>query len=290
MFAVTGASGQLGRLVLDALIETIDASQIVALVRDPARMSDYADAGVIVRRFDYGDPALLAPALDGVDRLLLVSGNELGRRVAQHRSVIDAAKVAGVGFVAYTSILHADTSPIGLAGEHRETEALIEASGLRHAFLRNGWYNENYTAGARLAVEHGAVLGSSGAGRISAAARADYAAAAAKILIDEATGVFELAGDEAFTLFDFAAFLADASGKSVAYRDMPEADYRAALEQAGLPAPLAAMLADCSAQASTDTLFDDGGMLGRLIGRPTVSMKESVADAIGNRRGPSFNG
>ncbi|MDH7638810.1 NAD(P)H-binding protein [Sphingomonas oryzagri] len=281
MFAVTGASGQLGRLVLDALIERIDARQIVALVRDPAKMVDYADRGVVVRRFDYADPASLVPALDGVDRLLLISGNELGQRVPQHRGVIEAAKAAGIGFLAYTSILHADTSPIGLAGEHRETEALIAASGLSHALLRNGWYNENYTAGAVPAVEHGAVLGSSGTGRISAAARADYAAAAAAILIAGSAGVFELAGDDAFTLSDFAGFLADASGKPVVYRDMLEADYRAALEQVGLPAPLAAMLADSSAQASTDTLFDDGGVLGRLIGRPTLPMKVSVAAALG---------
>ncbi len=281
MFGVTGASGQLGRLVLDTLLEAIDARQIVALVRDPAKMSDYANRGVVVRRFDYGDPASLASALDGVDRLLLISGNELGQRVAQHRAVIEAAKAAGIGFLAYTSILHADTSPIGLAGEHRETEALLAASGLSHALLRNGWYNENYTAGAVPAVEHGAVLGSSGTGRISAAARADYAAAAAKVLIEGAAGIFELAGDDAFTLSDFAGFLADVSGRAVAYLDMPEADYRAALEQVGLPAPLAAMLADSSAQASTDTLFDDGGALGRLIGRPTVPMKVSVAAALG---------
>jgi NAD(P)H dehydrogenase (quinone) len=283
MFAVTGASGQLGRLVLEALIEKVDAKRIVALARDPTKMADLTEVGVIVRRFDYNDSASLASALEGVDRLLLVSGNELGRREAQHRGVMNAAKAAGVGFLAYTSILHADTSPIGLAEEHRASEALIKSSGLRHAFLRNGWYNENYTTGAIPAVEHGAVLGSSGQGRISAAARADYAAAAATILTggDEAHGVFELAGDEAFTLSDFASLLADASGKHVEYRDMPESGYRAALEGIGLPPPLAAMLADSSAQASTDALFDDSRTLSRLIGRPTVPMRESVAQALG---------
>lgn len=283
MFAVTGASGQLGRLVLEALIEKIDAKRIVALARDPAKLADMTEVGVVVRRFDYNDTISLASALGGVDRLLVISGNELGRREAQHRDVIDAAKAAGVGFVAYTSILHADTSPIGLAEEHRASEALIKASGLRHAFLRNGWYNENYTAGAIPAVEHGAVLGSSGEGRISAAARADYAAAAAAILTggDEARGVFELAGDAAFTLSDFASLLADASGKLVEYRDMPESGYRAALEGIGLPPPLAAMLADSSAQASTDALFDDDRSLSSLIGRPTVPMRESVAQALG---------
>lgn len=283
MFAVTGASGQLGRLVLEILLEKVDAKRIVALARDPAKLADLTEAGVIVRRFDYNDPASLASSLEGVDRLLLISGNELGRREAQHRGVIDAAKAAGVGFVAYTSILHADTSPIALAEEHRASEALIKASGLRHAFLRNGWYNENYTADAIPAVEHGAVLGSSGRGRISAAARADYAAAAAAILTggNEAQGVFELAGDEAFTLSDFASLLADVSGKPVEYRDMPESEYRAALEGIGLPPPLAAMLADSGAQASTDALFEDSRTLSRLTGRSTVPMRESVAQALG---------
>lgn len=282
MFAVTGASGQLGRLVLDALLEKIDGKQIVALVRDPDTLSDLPSVGVVVRRFDYNDPASLAPGLKDVDRLLLISGNELGQRETQHRAVINAAKAAGVGFVAYTSILHADTSPIGLADEHRASEALIKASGLRYAFLRNGWYNENYIAGAVPAIEHGAVLGSSGSGRISAAARADYAAAAATVLIggDEAEGVFELAGDQAFTLSDFAHWLAEASGKNVAYHDMPEAEYRGALEGAGLPPPLVAMLADSSAQAATDALFDDSRTLSQLIGRPTLPMTESVAAAI----------
>lgn len=282
MFAVTGASGQLGRLVLDALIERVDPKDIVALVRDPEKLSDVAATGVSVRRFEYDDPASMAPALNGVDRLLLISGNALGKREAQHRAVVEAAKASGVGFVAYTSILKADSSPIGLAGEHRASEALIRASGLRYALLRNGWYNENYTAGAGPAVAHGAVLGSSGAGRVSAAARIDYAAAAATILTggDEFEGVFELAGDEAFTLSDFAGLLAEASGKPVAYHDMPEAEYRAALEGVGLPPEIAAMLADSSAQAATDALFDDRHTLSRLIGRPTVRMKESIALAL----------
>lgn len=280
MFAVTGASGQLGRLVLADLLETVEPSQIVALVRDPAKLADLADRGVVVRRFDYNEAASLAPALAGVDRLLLISGNELGQREAQHRAVFDAARASGVGFIAYTSILHADTSPIGLAVEHRATEALIQASGLAHAILRNGWYNENYTIGAGAAVEHGAVLGSSGDGRVSAAARADYAAAAASVLRDRREGVFELAGDEAFTLADFAAMLAAESGKPVVYRDLPEAEYRAALETIGLPAPLAAMLADSSAQAAGDTLFDSDRALSRLIGRATVPMRDSVARAL----------
>lgn len=281
MYAVTGASGQLGRLVIDALLARVSPGEIVALARDPAKLADLADRGVAVRRFDYAAPETLAPALAGVERLLLVSSSEIGRREAQHGAVIDAAKAAGVAFIAYTSILHADGSPIDLAIEHRATEALIRASGLRHALLRNGWYTENYTQSAAPSIEHGAVVGSSGDGRISAAPRADYAEAAAVVLTGaiEADATYELAGDTAFTLADYAAALARASGQPVAYVDMSEAAYAAALEGVGLPAPFAAILAQSSAATADGALFDDGRVLSRLIGRPTVPMTETVKAA-----------
>ena len=282
MFAVTGASGQLGRLVLDALMAEVEPSRIVALVRDPAKLSDYAKAGVTVRRFDYNEEESLRPALAGVERLLLVSGNEHGKREAQHRRVIDAARDAGVRFIAYTSILHADTSPLGLADDHRATEALIKQSGLDHALLRHGWYSENYAAGAAQEIKFGAVFGSSGDGRISPATRADFAAADAKILAggEQTTGIFELAGDEAFSMTDYAAMLADVSGKSISYRNLPEPEYCAFLEKVGLPASLSEMLADSSAKAASGALFDGGKALSRLIGRPTVSMAETLARTV----------
>ncbi|GHH26871.1 hypothetical protein GCM10008023_41950 [Sphingomonas glacialis] len=188
MYAITGASGQLGRLVIASLLERIDAASIVALVRDPAKVGDLAARGVVVRAFDYNAPATLAPALDGVDRLLLISSSELGARPAQHQAVIDAAKAAGVGYIAYTSILRADTNPMILASDHRATEAAIKASGLPYAFLRNGWYTENYIMSAGPAIEHGAFLGSAGTGRISNASRANYAAAAVAVLTDGSAG------------------------------------------------------------------------------------------------------
>ncbi|MFF0952870.1 SDR family oxidoreductase [Rhizobium leguminosarum] len=282
MYAVTGASGQLGHLVIDALLKTVKPDHVVALVRDPAKLGDLAARGVVVRAFDYNAPATLVPALEGVGRLLLISSSEVGSRLAQHRAVIDAAKTAGVGYIAYTSILHADTNPMNLAIEHRATEAAIAASGLPHAILRNSWYTENYAMSAAPAVEHGAFLGSAGDGRISSASREDYADAAAAVLADGSveTRIFELAGDDAYTLTEFAAAIGDISGRPVIYKDLPEADYRGVLESVGLPAPIADMLAESDAKAVHDTLFDDSRALSTLIGRPTTPWRATLEAAL----------
>lgn len=281
MYAITGASGHLGRLALNALLETVAPAQVVALARDPAKLADLAARGVQVRRFDYEAPQALAPALAGVERLLLISSSEVGKRTPQHQAVIDAAKAAGVGFIAYTSILRADTSPMGLAVEHLATEVALKASGLAHALLRNGWYTENYVQSAPAALAHGALLGSAGEGKISGASRADYAAAAVKVLTGEATTkVYELAGDEAFTLAQFVQALSDSAGKPVVYTDLPEADYAAALKGVGLPAPVADMLAESDAKAAKGSLFDDGRVLSGLIGRPTTSFRETLAAGL----------
>lgn len=282
MIAITGASGQLGRLVVEGLLARQPASSIVALVRDPAKVAAWAARGVQVRQADYTQPAALAQALKGVDKLLLISSSEVGQRVPQHRNVIDAARQAGVKLVAYTSILRADSSPLGLASDHRETEALLRASGLPHVLLRNGWYTENYTASVQAAVQHGAVLGSAGAGRFSLASRADYAAAAVAVLTQEgqAGKVYELAGDQALTLADYAAEIARVSGKPVVYKDLPEAEYAKVLEQIGLPAPVAAMLAQSDVGVSKGGLFEDGRALSRLIGRPTTPVADSLKAAL----------
>ncbi|MFO6421137.1 SDR family oxidoreductase [Hylemonella sp. W303a] len=282
MIAVTGASGQLGRLVVEGLLATQPASSIVAIVRDPSKAAAWAARGVQVRQADYTQPAALLQALKGVDKLLLISSSEVGQRVAQHRNVIDAARQAGVKLVAYTSILRADSSPLGLAREHRETEGLLRSSGLPHVLLRNGWYTENYTASVAVAVQHATVLGSAGAGRFSLASRADYAAAAVAVLTQEgqAGRVYELAGDNAYSMADYAAEIARQSGKPVIYTDLPEAAYAKALEQVGLPAPVAAMLAESDVGASKGALFDDGRALSRLIGRPTTPVAESIKAAL----------
>lgn len=282
MYAVTGASGQLGRLVIDALLRTVAPSEVVALVRNPSKLADLAARGVVVRAFDYDAPATLVPALAGVDRLLLISSSEVGSREAQHGAVIAAARTAGVGYIAYTSILHADANPMNLAIEHRATEAAIAASGLPHAFLRNGWYTENYVMSVAPAIEHGALIGSAGDGRFSSASREDYADAAAAVLVDGSveTRIFELAGDDAYTLTDFAAAIGDIAGRPVIYKDLPQDDYRGVLEGAGLPAPIADMLAESDAKAAQGSLFDDGRSLSTLIGRPTTPWRTTLAAAM----------
>ena len=279
MIAITGSTGQLGRLVISDLLTRVPADQIVAIARDP---ESAATLGVSVREGDYDRPETLATAFEGVDRLLLISASEIGKRVPQHRAVIDAAKASGVGLIVYTSLLHADTSALGLAEEHRQTEAYLAESGVPYTVLRNGWYIENYTGSIGAAVEHGAVLGSAGDAQVTPATRADYAAAAAAVLTadDPAGEVYELAGDEAFTMAEYAAEVARQSGREVAYHNMPEADYRGALEGMGLPAPVAAMIAQSDAAASEGALYDDSHTLSRLIGRPTTPLAQAIAAAL----------
>lgn len=283
MIVVTGASGQLGRLVIEALLKKLPAGEIVAAVRNPEKVADLAARGVQVRLADYDQPASLAAAFKGADKLLLISASEVGRRVPQHRAVIDAAKAAGVSLLAYTSILHADTSPLPLAAEHKETEGLIRASGLPAVILRNGWYTENYVAGIPAALQYGVVLGSAGQGRIASAARADYAEAAAAVLTleNQAGRIYELAGDESYTLGELADEIARQSGKAVVCRDLPEGEFKAALLGAGLPDFLATLLAESDVGASKGGLFDDSRQLSALIGRPTTPLAELVKLALG---------
>lgn len=274
--AVSAATGQLGRLVLAGLEGRAD---VVALARDPAKASDL---GFPVRAADYAKVETLVSALDGVARLLLISSSEVGHRAAQHRNVIEAARAAGVGQVIYTSLLHADRSPLSLAEEHRDTEAALKASSLDHVILRNGWYTENYLGALPAALAHGALVGSAGTGRIASAARADYAAAAVAVLTGEgfAGRTLELAGDDAWTLADLAAEVSRQTGRTIPYHDLPQADYAAILEGAGLPAGLAAAIASWDVGASRDALFDDGRALSGLIGRPTTPLATSVAAAL----------
>lgn len=287
MIVVTGASGQLGRLVIEALLKKMPAGEIVAAVRSPGKVADLAARGVQVRQADYDQPASLLAAFQGADKLLLISASEVGRRVPQHRAVIDAAKVAGVGLLAYTSLLHADSSPLPLAAEHKETESLIRASGLPAVILRNGWYTENHLAGVSAALQYGVVLGSAGAGRFATAARADYAEAAASVLTQDAQAgrIYELAGDAAYTLGEFAAELARQSGQAVAYRNLPEAEFKAALLGAGLPEGLATLLAESDVGAAQGGLFDESQQLSRLIGRPTTPLAVQIGRQLGRAAG-----
>lgn len=282
MIAITGATGQLGQHVIESLLKTVPASQIVAIVRNPAKATALSQQGITVRQADYSDEAAFTTALQGIDKLLLISSSEVGQRAPQHRNVINAAKAAHVKFIAYTSLLHADTSPLGLADEHVATEQMLAESGIAYALLRNGWYTENYLASAPAALEHGVFIGAAGEGKIASATRADYAAAAARVISEDghAGKTYELAGDDGWTLSQLAAELAKQSGKKVVYQNLSEADFAAALKGVGLPAGLADMLADSDTGASKGGLFDDSHTLSKLIGRPTTSLADSVKGIV----------
>lgn len=277
--AVTGATGELGRLVIDRLKQRVPANQIVALVRDVPRASTL---GVEARAADYTQPDALEAALAGVDTLLLISSSEIGQRVAQHTNVINAAKKAGVRRVVYTSLLHADTSTLSLAPEHVDTEKALQASGLTYTILRNGWYTENYMGAVGPALGLGTLYSSAADGRIASASRADYADAAVAVLTGQGHEgkIYELAGDTAYTLAELAAEISSQSGKSIGYRSIPEAAYAAALVKAGLPEGFAAALASWDVAASQGALFDDSRQLSALIGHPTTPLAQSVKAAL----------
>lgn len=275
--AITGATGQLGRLAIAAL--KARGAQPVALVRDPARASDLRTE---TRAFDYKATATLAPALAGVKTLVLISSNDFDDRTGQHRNVIDAAVRAGVGRILYTSLLRADTSPMLLAADHKATEEAIRDAGLGFTFLRNGWYTENHTGSLAGAIAAGALIGAAGQGRFSAAARADYADAIAATATDDAHAgkVHELAGDAAYSYADLAAEVSRQTGKTIPYNDLPPDAYAGILQSFGLPAGFAHVLADSDVQAGKGALQDDSRTLSRLIGRPTTAMSATVAAAL----------
>lgn len=282
--AITGAAGQLGRLVIDKLKTQASAAEIIALVRLPEKAQDL---GVTVREADYDNPETLDQALVNVDTLLFISSSEVGKRAAQHYNVIEAAKKAGVKRIVYTSLLHADTSPLGLADEHKGTETELKASGIPFTILRNGWYTENYTGSIPGALAGGAFIGSAGDGKISSAPRADYADAAVSVLTSEGHEgkVYELAGDVAYTLSDLAAEISRQSGKTIPYKNMSEAEYAAALTGLGLPEGLAQVYAGSDTGAAEGALFDESRQLSALIGRSTTPLSVAVADALRVTRG-----
>ncbi len=276
---ITGATGQLGRLVVEKLKQRVNPDSLVALVRDPEKA---ADLGIEARVFDYTRPETLASALEGIDHLLLISGNEVGQREAQHRNVIEAAQRAGVKWIVYTSLLRADSSSLSLAPEHAATERLLEKTGIPYTILRNGWYTENYTGSLVGSVQAGALAGSAGEGKVSSAAREDYAEAAAVVLSGEGHvgKVYELAGDEAYTLKELAAEVSRQAGKEVPYNNLPEAEYAQLLVSLGVPEGFAQAIAQWDTGASKNDLFDDSKVLSKLIGRPTTPLSVSVKDAL----------
>ncbi|MFI6145488.1 SDR family oxidoreductase [Streptomyces sp. NPDC051109] len=279
---VTGATGALGRLVVEELLSEVPAERVAVVVRSEEKAADLAARGVEVRVADYDAPETLAGAFRSGDRVLLISGNEVGRRVPQHLAVIEAARAAGVAQLAYTGILGGPEADFDLADEHKVTEQAILDSGLPHTFLRNGWYHENYTGHLGTVLEHGAVVGSAGAGRIASAARADYAAAAAAVLTGEGhlNQVYELSGDSAWSLAEYAAEVAAQTGKEVAYSEVPAETHLSILTGAGVPEGFAAILVDVDAAISRGRLAHTGGDLSRLIGRPTTPVADAIASAL----------
>lgn len=279
---VTGATGELGRLVVEHLLTTVPTSGIAAVVRDKEKAAGLAARGVELRIADYNHPETLAGAFRAGDRVLLISGSEVGSRVAQHTAVIDAAKAAGVAQLAYTGILGGPDADIRLADEHKVTEQLILDSGLPYTFLRNGWYTENYTANLAPVLAHGAVVANAGEGRIASATRADYAAAAAAVLTGEGHlgKAYELSGDVAWSLAEYAAEIAKASGKEIVHKDVPAAAHQEILVGAGVPEGFAAILTDVDEGIRRGLLAGTSGDLARLIGRPTTPLAETVAAAV----------
>jgi NAD(P)H dehydrogenase (quinone) len=279
---VTGATGQLGRHVLEALLERgVPAADIVAAGRSVEKLADFSARGVRVQHMDYADPGSVAEALKGARRVLLISGSEVGRRVEQHRTVINAAKAEGVELLAYTSIANADTTGMLLADEHKATEALLRESGVPFVLLRNGWYLENYTEQLPGTLAQGALAGSAGSGKVSGAARADYAHAAAAVLVadGQAGKVYELGGDEAFSMADLASEITAATGKPVRYNNLPTEDYVGLLTGVGVPEAFAGILADSDLGIARGDLLVSTGDLRRLIGRPTTSLGQALRAA-----------
>ncbi|GHA62428.1 SDR family oxidoreductase [Pontibacter akesuensis] len=276
---ITGATGHLGRLVVNKSKQKVSTDNLIALVRSPEKA---ADLGVEAREADYDKPETLNRALAGIDTLLLISGSEVGQRARQHQNVLEAAKKAGVKRIVYTSLLHADTSTLSLADEHLATEAALKDTGIPYTLLRNGWYTENYTGSIPGALAGGAFIGSAGEGRISSAARADYADAAVVVLTEEGHEgkTYELAGDDAYTLSDLAAEISRQTGKDIPYKNLSQADYAAALQSFGLPEGLAQAISGWDVAASQGDLFDDKHQLSELIGHPTTPMADTVAEAL----------
>lgn len=291
MIVVTGATGKLGTHVIHALLKKVPASQIVAAVRSIDKASNLAALGVVLREADYGRPETLTAAFAGAEKVLLISSNQLGTRIAQHQAVIDAARAANVKLLAYTSLLRADTSRLSLASEHLATENYLRASGLPFVLLRNGWYLENHTENLAPALQHGAIIGAARDGKFAAAAREDYAQAAAAVLTSPGheNKIYELAGDTSYSLSELAAEVSRIAAKPVVYKDLGQPGYEAALTGFGLPAPIAAMLADSDAQAASGELDSNSRDLHHLIGHPTTPLADAIQAALAAPTAPSHH-
>ncbi|MCL7491921.1 SDR family oxidoreductase [Streptomyces sp. MCA2] len=279
---VTGATGALGRLVIEELLKRTAPDEIVAVARDRAKAAGLAARGIGVEVADYSRPETLQGVFASGDRVLFISGNEAGRRLTQHRAVIDAAREAGVALLAYTSVLGGPSATFSIAEEHVATEQALLASGVPYCLLRNGWYHENYTGALATTLRTGAVVGSAGEGRVATAARRDYAEAAAVVLTGSGheNTVYELSGDTAWTMAEYAAEVSRQTGRQIPYRDLPQERYVALMVEAGVPALGAQMVADADAGIARGELAATPGELSGLLGRPTTPPAEAITEAL----------
>jgi NAD(P)H dehydrogenase (quinone) len=280
---ITGATGRLGRLVVtDLLARGTAPGDIAAAVRDAGKAADLAALGVEVRIADYERPETLKTAFEPGDKVLLISSGSADRRAAHHIAAVEAAAGAGVALLAYTGILGGPDADFMLADPHKVAERNILASGLPYVFLRNGWYHENYTANLGPVLERGALIGNAGPGRVASAARADYAAAAAIVLSGDghAGRAYELSGDTAWSLAEYAAVVAEVAGRPVEYRGLPAEAHYEILVRAGLPDWQAHLLVDVDAAIARGSLAATSGELSRLISRPTTPLRASVEAAV----------
>jgi NAD(P)H dehydrogenase (quinone) len=282
MLVVTAATGHLGRHVIEGLLHKLPAERIGVAVRDPDKAADLVRSGIHVRRGDYDQPETFEWAFRGAEKILFISSNEVGKRVVQHKAVIDAAKRSGAKLVAYTSVLHCDRSHIALAAEHKATEHYLRDSGVPYVFLRNGWYTENYTEALAPALAKGILAGCARSGKIAAATRADYAAAAVAVLTTPGheNKIYELAGDKPFTMSELAGEVSRQTGRNLAYRDLPAEDYEQLLVDGGMPRAMAHLLADADLGVARGELDDSSGTLRRLIHRPTTTLAAAVTAAL----------
>lgn len=276
--AVTGATGHLGGLVIESLLnKNVEASDIVAIVRNEEKAKGLAARGINIAVAAYDDEAALKSALNGVDRLVFVSASEVGKRVEQHSNIIAAAKEAGVSFIAYTSLLNLDSSELFLAPEHQATEKMLAESGIDHANLRNGWYWENYAAALETGKAMGKFFSAAGEAKVSGAARKDFAEAAAVVVTTDghAGKTYELAGAPALTYPEIAAQVGEVLGTDVEYVNLTVEEYEKSLVEAGLPADFAAGLAGADPVIEKGALYSESTDLQDLIGRPASTVAET---------------
>ena len=280
--AVTGATGKLGQLVVNGLLKKGPSDKIIAVVRDQKKAQPLVKRGAEARVAHYGDPVALKAAFSGVDRLLLISSSEVGKRTEQHKNVIDAAKAAGVKHIMYTSAPKATTTALVVAPEHKATEENILKSGMKYTILRNNWYTENYKDRVETARKTGAVVAAAGEGRVASATRADYAAGAVEVLLG--TGhegkIYELGGDHAWDFNELAETIEKIIGKPVAYKSVDVPTLLNILKEAGLDEGIAGFMAAVDGNIAEGALSEVTGELSRLIGRPTTPLRKGLEDAI----------